>query len=235
MVETNATRTDGAAAMSSPTPPAVSPDQGKPVVEQARQAAGQMMDQARAQAISQVDTQKERAATGIGSAAQALRQASQHLREQDQAPFAQFMDSAAQQMEQANRFLNERETRQMMWEFEQFARRQPALFLGGAFALGFLAARFFKSSTESMPSTYQSEIASLQPSAYVGAQPANTWAPTPGATMAGPLDEAMSGPVSTSSAGSSPGMTTTGPIGSDAADSEDELMVSSAGSAAETG
>jgi hypothetical protein len=36
----------------------------------------------------------------------------------------------------------------MIQEVERFARRQPALFLGGAFTLGLIAARFLKSSSE---------------------------------------------------------------------------------------
>jgi len=235
MVEMNAPRTDGAAAINSPTPPAAPPNQGTPVVEQAREAAGQIMEQARSQVVSQIDTQKERAATGLGSAAQALRQTSQQLREQNQAPIAQLADGAARLVEQVNRYLSERDARQLMREAEQFARDQPALCLGSSFALGFFAARFFKSTAEGAGPIRRSEIASLQPSAYVGTQPTSTWAPMPGATSVGPIDEAMSAPSAVDGEVGTPVAATMGPIGSEVDESEDDSLIPSAGSRSETG
>jgi hypothetical protein len=40
----------------------------------------------------------------------------------------------------------------MVRNVEDFARRQPALFIGGAFMLGLLGARFLKSSAQTDPS-----------------------------------------------------------------------------------
>jgi hypothetical protein len=42
--------------------------------------------------------------------------------------------------------LQERDIDQIAFEVQDMARRQPAMFLGGAFLLGFMAARFLKSS-----------------------------------------------------------------------------------------
>ena len=41
----------------------------------------------------------------------------------------------------------------MVTQVEQYARRQPAIFLGGAFALGLLGARFLKSSNPQTATT----------------------------------------------------------------------------------
>jgi hypothetical protein len=42
--------------------------------------------------------------------------------------------------------LRDRDVRELVQDAQQFARRQPAIFVGAAFAAGVLAARFMKSS-----------------------------------------------------------------------------------------
>jgi len=46
-------------------------------------------------------------------------------------------------------YVQQTDVRQMADRVESFARREPAIFLGGAFALGLLGARFLKSSRRS--------------------------------------------------------------------------------------
>jgi hypothetical protein len=57
------------------------------------------------------------------------------------------MDRAAGGVSEISSYLRDRNVDDMLADAEDFARRQPELFLGGAFALGMLAARFFKSSS----------------------------------------------------------------------------------------
>jgi hypothetical protein len=121
--------------------------QVQPVIQQTQEKAGQLVGQARDQMVSQLDSQKERAAGSIGSAAQALRQTAQQLRDQHEEMFVPYLENAASYIDRFSGYLKERDIRQMMDEVEGFARREPGLFLGGAFALGFLAARFLKSSS----------------------------------------------------------------------------------------
>jgi hypothetical protein len=121
------------------------------VVDQAKETASQVADQARQQVTSGLSSQKERAAQGIGSVAQALRQTGQQLREQDQSGVTQYIDRAASQIERVSSYLEQNDVGQLVDDVEQFARRQPALFLGGAFVLGLLGARFLKSSRPQMP------------------------------------------------------------------------------------
>jgi len=116
------------------------------VVHQTQQKAGEMVDQAKTKVMSQLEGQKERAAGTMEGVAQALRQTGQQLRDQDQAPVAQFAEGAADFVDRFTGYLNQRNINEMIGQVEVFARRQPALFLGGAFALGFMAARFLKSS-----------------------------------------------------------------------------------------
>jgi hypothetical protein len=157
-------------------------DQGAPILEQTRQTAGQVVNQARGQVMSQLESQKERAAGGLGAVAQALRQTGEHLRGHDQAPFGQVADRAADTLEQFTGFLNSRDARQLIGEVERFAQTQPALFLGGAFTLGLLAARFFKSTTDGSRPFTEPHFADLNSSRYVGTQPASAWATAPSVT-----------------------------------------------------
>jgi len=49
-------------------------------------------------------------------------------------------------VESVSGYLHERDVRQIVDETEDFGRQRPAVFVGGALALGVLAARFLKSS-----------------------------------------------------------------------------------------
>jgi len=116
-------------------------------VKKTQEMAGQAVETARHQVETQLSSQKERAADTLGGVAEALRRTGEQLRQQDQTPFGEYADSAAQFIERFSDRLRERDIRQMFHEIEDLGRRNPALFLGGAFALGFLASRFLKSSS----------------------------------------------------------------------------------------
>ncbi len=105
-----------------------------------------LMEQARDGALQQLDKQRERAATELTSVADAVRQSSRGL-QGDHAAMASFVDTAANQIERLVGGLREKHVDDMVEDMEQFARRRPALFLGSAFCLGLIAARFLKSSS----------------------------------------------------------------------------------------
>jgi hypothetical protein len=77
-----------------------------------------------------------------------MRQSSQGLRDQDQGAVAGYAEQAADRLDGAAEYLRQRDVPQLVDEVEGFARRQPAMFLGAAFGLGLLAARFVKSSRQ---------------------------------------------------------------------------------------
>jgi len=116
-------------------------------VNQARDQAGQLVDQVRQQAGNQLTAQKDTLSNSLKSVALAIRQTGQTLREDDQPMVAQLADQAAERVEQAYRYLGNRELSDLTNDAGRLARRQPALFLGGAFLLGVAAARFLKSSS----------------------------------------------------------------------------------------
>lgn len=122
--------------------------QSQQFAQQARQQAGQLANRGSEQVKVQLGNQKHQAAQRITPVQMALRETGQQLRNQGQGPIAQYADSAADQVERFSGYLRENEVDDILNEGRSLARRRPALFLGGAAALGFLATRFLKSSSE---------------------------------------------------------------------------------------
>jgi len=119
-------------------------------MDQAKDTISSVASKAGNTVASRLDKQKERAAEGLGNVAQALRQTSEQLRSQSQqVPVDEYVSSAADQIERFSGYVRDKSVRDMVGGVEQFARRQPGLFLGGAFVLGLLGARFLKSSAQS--------------------------------------------------------------------------------------
>ncbi len=123
--------------------------QGTELIGQAQDQAMKLVDTARQQATSQIGMQQQRLAGTLNTVATALHDASREMRKQDEGPIADYVDTAANQVEHVATMLREQDLEQLMTTTAQFARRQPALFLGAAFALGFAATRFIKSSAPS--------------------------------------------------------------------------------------
>lgn len=121
------------------------------VKEQVQQGAASLKETVAQQATGQLEGQKEAASGGLQNVARAFRQTSDQLREQDQDGVARYLDRATAQVEQVSEYLGRRDLQQMARDAEQFARREPVLFLGGALALGLFASRFFKSSQAASP------------------------------------------------------------------------------------
>ena len=122
--------------------------QSQQVAQQTQQKAGQLADQARQQVKSRLATQKDQAAERLSPIKTALQETGQQLRNQDQGSVAQYADEAADQVERFSGYLRENDVDQIMDEVRNLARSRPALFLGGAAALGFFGTRFLKSSSE---------------------------------------------------------------------------------------
>lgn len=116
-----------------------------------QQAAGQTFDQVREQGKHQIAGQKNQVAGTIDQVAQAMRQTGWHLRQDEQDNVAHWVDEAASQLEGFSSSLRQKNVEEIIGEAQNFARRQPALFLGGAFMLGLFAARFLRST----PPEYQ--------------------------------------------------------------------------------
>jgi len=123
----------------------------KSLYEQAKDTAGHAYDAATEKAASTFDEKKSDISGGLSSVAGSVRTVSQNLRSSDAqnaitTTTAKYTDTAARKLEGIANYFETHDMRQMMRDTEDFARRNPLVFLGGAAALGLLAARFLKSS-----------------------------------------------------------------------------------------
>jgi ElaB/YqjD/DUF883 family membrane-anchored ribosome-binding protein len=116
---------------------------GQDVRQKAEETASTLVDQAQQVAQTTATTQKERAAETLGALAQTLRESGSSMREQ-QPQIASIADQAAQRVEGISTYVRDHDVSELVGEAERFARREPLIFVGGAFALGFLASRFIK-------------------------------------------------------------------------------------------
>ena len=91
--------------------------------------------------------QKTRASETLGSVAGAVRGMTGPLREGGQSGVAGYVNKAAEGIDRWADQLRQRDIDDTVRAAHDFARREPALFLGLAFGAGALLARFLKSST----------------------------------------------------------------------------------------
>lgn len=118
------------------------------IADQVKDQAVQMKDKVADTATGALEDRKAQTSSGLGDVAQTIRQTSEELRSQDQGAIANYVDQAADQLERVTGYLREHDVRHIVGDVERFARREPTLFLGGAFLLGVLGARFLKSSSQ---------------------------------------------------------------------------------------
>lgn len=111
---------------------------GERLKEKAQQVAGE----ARGQVETSLDKGRRRAASTLSGVAQSLVQSS----EQTDGTTRTIVERAGRELQRFSDFIDNTPPREMYNRAERFARQQPGLFLGGAFVLGLVAARFLKSS-----------------------------------------------------------------------------------------
>jgi len=118
------------------------------VLGQAKDKVSEVAGQAQQKAKSQLAERKDQVADGIDSVAAALRQTSEQLEGQDTGPVGKYVNKAANTLSNISHHVRQNDVDQLLHEVESFARREPAIALGSAFAIGILAARFLKSSSQ---------------------------------------------------------------------------------------
>lgn len=112
------------------------------ISEQARTAARQ----AREKAGTAFAERKTEVAGQVSSVADAVRTSTTHLRGSGHDQIAGITESIADQAERAANYLRDADLKSIRRDFEDLARRQPMLVIGGALALGLIGARFLRSS-----------------------------------------------------------------------------------------
>ncbi len=118
------------------------------VGEQIRTQGTELANQAQGKVKSTLETQKQKRVGELSGLAEAVRQTSRSLREQEKEGIAQYTERAAEHMDRLVQYFDSRDVGELLNEAEIFARRHPEAFLGGAFMLGLFAGRFLKSSSD---------------------------------------------------------------------------------------
>jgi hypothetical protein len=120
-------------------------DRGEELADQARELGHQVEEAA----ISRAEEGRHRLAEGVHKLSEALRIGAREIREGDDDVTTEFVERLAEPVDRFSEYLERHDTRELAHNLEHFARRNQGLFLGGAFALGMLGARFLKSSPRS--------------------------------------------------------------------------------------
>ena len=114
---------------------------------QAKEKAQEAGQQARDRVRDEVDRRSTEAGEQAGSTAQALRQASERLRQDGNEPVAKGMEQVAQHVESAGSWLRDADGDRIMRDVEDFGRRNPLAVVAGGVAVGFALSRLLKASS----------------------------------------------------------------------------------------
>jgi len=98
-------------------------------------------DRLRERAVSQLSTQKNMLSSGLVNVASAARQSTPYLRERQHDAIAQYVERAADGLDRFSSQLRERDVNDIVSDVGRAAKKQPALFVGTAVALGVIGAR----------------------------------------------------------------------------------------------
>jgi hypothetical protein len=121
------------------------PERTQEAAERAGHAAIEKVEAVRDRTRDGINQGKQQVADRIRRLGSALRSASDSLREDDKV-VARYADYVSETMDKAAGYVGSADITRTVQDVERFARRQPALFFGGAFLLGLAAGRFLKSS-----------------------------------------------------------------------------------------
>lgn len=126
-------------------------DTAKGLYADAKSTASEAYDTAAEKAVTKLDEKKADLSAGLSTVASSFRKAGETLHtDTSHAAItdftAKYTDTAAQKIDEFANYFERKNIREMAQDVEQFAKRNPAIFIGGAAVLGLLAARFLKSS-----------------------------------------------------------------------------------------
>jgi len=125
------------------------------IVSDVKEIAGEAAGQAKEIANNQITVRKDKALDTLGNVAQALRETSGRLGTQKETAATDYVMRAADGVDRVAQYLRSRDLSRVVQDVESFARREPAIFLGGAFVAGLIGSRFLKSSGAPVQSSEQ--------------------------------------------------------------------------------
>jgi hypothetical protein len=123
-------------------------DQAQDVKDQAKEKAREASGQAKDKMRDQVDQRSTQAGERVSSAAGDARSVGEELRRQGKEQPARLADQAADRAERLGSYLQESDADRILRDIEDFGRRQPMALVAGGLALGFVASRFLKASSQ---------------------------------------------------------------------------------------
>ena len=123
-------------------------DKAQEVSAQAQEKAQEAAGQAKGKLREQVDQRSTQAGEQVASAAEDARTVAQELRKQGKEKPADLAEQAAERVERLGGYLKESDADRILRDVEDFGRRQPWAIAAGGLALGFLASRFLKASSQ---------------------------------------------------------------------------------------
>ena len=121
-------------------------EQGSAAVEEIKTAAQSAAREAQEAGRDFVHEQKENLAQMVHEYAEAMRAASERLRNEEGNVLADPAQKAAEQLEGMSSYLRAKEPADFLDDLESLTRRRPEVVFGGFFVVGLAAARFFKAS-----------------------------------------------------------------------------------------
>jgi len=140
-----------------------------PLGRGASDLGSQVQETAGSIADSQISKQKESATGVLDQVADALRKTGEHLRGSQQERIAGFAEQAADRVQEFSGSVRGSSPRDWIRKTEDVARREPGLFLGGAFVVGLLGARFLKSSERASTGPHRSVPSTVSREEFGGA------------------------------------------------------------------
>lgn len=120
---------------------------GDSTTDQVKDKAQQAGEQAKGRVRDEVDRRSTEFGEQATTVADAIRQASSHLREQGNDQAAKPMEQAAQRVESAGQWLRTSDGDRILHDVEDFGRRNPLAVAAGGLAIGFALSRLLKASS----------------------------------------------------------------------------------------
>ena len=123
-------------------------EQVDPLVDTMRERVGPIAEQVKDQASTMAQQQMSSAAEGLDSAAGTVNAVGDRLRDNNLGELSQYTDKAADQIEKLATWLRTTTPEEIAHDIEDFAKKQPPVFVAGALALGLIGVRFLRSTSQ---------------------------------------------------------------------------------------
>jgi hypothetical protein len=117
-----------------------------PVVERAKEAGGEVAQEARRRAAEELDRRTTQAGERMAGTAADLREVANELRHKGKDGPARLADQAATRIERVGAYLRDADMERLAGDLARAGRRRPAALVLGTAAVGIIAGRLLKAS-----------------------------------------------------------------------------------------